>query len=135
MSFLINNWLLVVLALGSGLLLVLPMLQGSAGAGIGVTDAVQIMNRDKAMVIDVCQPEEFAQAHVRQAINLPLAQIATQLQSVAKDKSRPLIFVCAAGARSLRAMSEAKKLGYEQVYSLQGGLKAWKEANLPVSKA
>jgi rhodanese-related sulfurtransferase len=46
-----------------------------------------------------------------------------------------VVFVCAAGKRSQTALMQAKKLGYEQVNSLQGGLKAWKEANLPVSKA
>jgi rhodanese-related sulfurtransferase len=46
-----------------------------------------------------------------------------------------LIMVCDSGVRSKRAQAVAQKLGYEKVHSLQGGLKAWKEANLPVSKA
>jgi rhodanese-related sulfurtransferase len=54
---------------------------------------------------------------------------------VAKNKSQPLILVCASGLRSKRAVAVAKKLGYEQAHSLTGGLKAWKEANLPIEKA
>jgi rhodanese-related sulfurtransferase len=57
------------------------------------------------------------------------------LDKVVKNKGTPVIMVCAAGARSARAQGIAKKLGYEKVHSLNGGLKAWKEANLPVAKA
>ncbi|MGH8336001.1 MAG: rhodanese-like domain-containing protein, partial [Gammaproteobacteria bacterium] len=49
-----------------------------------------------------------------------------------KNKTLPLILVCATGARSSRALAEVKKLGYEQAQALGGGLKAWKDANLPV---
>ena len=64
-----------------------------------------------------------------------LDQLEQQLAGVAKNKSQPLILVCASGLRSKRAVAVAKKLGYEQAHSLTGGLKAWKEANLPVEKA
>jgi rhodanese-related sulfurtransferase len=134
-SFLINNWLLVTMAMGSGLLLVWPVLQGAAGSGLTATEVVQVMNQEKALVVDVCEPVEFAAGHVKNAVNVPLGQLAEKLEGVLKDKSRAVVFVCAAGVRSSRAAGQAKKLGYEKVYSLQGGLKAWKEANLPTSKA
>jgi len=47
----------------------------------------------------------------------------------------PLLLVCATGARAQRGVAIAKKLGYEQAQAVAGGLKAWKEANLPVEKA
>lgn len=130
-----TNWMLVVLVVGSGLLLLLPTLQGSAGVSLQPAEAVQTINRDKAVLVDVCEPAEYAQAHVRNATNVPLGQLESGLENVVKDKTQTVIFVCAAGARSLRATSVAKKLGYEKVYSLHGGLKAWKEANLPIAKA
>jgi rhodanese-related sulfurtransferase len=52
-----------------------------------------------------------------------------------RGKDTPVILVCASGIRSKRAVAVAKKLGFEQAHSLAGGLKAWKEANLPVEKA
>jgi rhodanese-related sulfurtransferase len=52
-----------------------------------------------------------------------------------KNKTLPLVLVCQSGARSGKAVEVAKKLGYAQAQSLQGGLKAWKAANLPVEKA
>ena len=46
-----------------------------------------------------------------------------------------LLLVCASGARAQRAVAMAKKLGYEQAQAVAGGLKSWKEANLPLEKA
>jgi rhodanese-related sulfurtransferase len=46
-----------------------------------------------------------------------------------------LILVCASGARSSRAVATAKKLGYENVHSLSGGMGAWRSASLPVEKS
>jgi rhodanese-related sulfurtransferase len=134
-KFILDNWLLLAIALSSGALLLWPVIQGATGVGLSAAEVVQSMNRDKALVIDVCEPEEFAQGHVLNAINVPLAQLQDRLPAVAKNKTQPVVFVCAAGKRSQMALLQAKKLGYEQVNSLQGGLKAWKEANLPVSKA
>jgi rhodanese-related sulfurtransferase len=93
------------------------------------------MNREKGVVVDVCGAEEFAQGHVKGAVNVPLDQLESSLEKTVKNKGTPVIMVCAAGARSKRAQAVAQKLGYEKVHSLNGGLKAWKEANLPVAKA
>ena len=66
---------------------------------------------------------------------MPLGELEAKLPLLVKNKALPLILVCASGARSGRAVAIAKKLGYEQAQSLGGGLKAWKDANLPIEKA
>ena len=135
MKFILDNWMLISVALASGFMLFLPVMQGAATAGLSAQQAVQMINREKAQVIDVCSAEEFAAGHLIGARHVPLDQLEQQLAGVAKNKSQPLILVCASGLRSKRAVAVAKKLGYEQAHSLTGGLKAWKEANLPVEKA
>ena len=135
MKFILDNWTLIAIALGSGFFLLLPVVQGATATGISPAEAVQCMNRDKGMVIDVCSAAEFAQSHVKGAVNVPLDELEDRLGKTVKNKSTPLILVCAAGSRSKRAQAIAQKLGYEKVHSLQGGLKAWKEANLPLAKA
>ena len=135
MKFILDNWMLISVALASGFMLFLPVMQGAATAGLSPQQAVQMINREKAQVIDVCSAEEFAAGHLIGARHVPLDRLEQQLASVAKNKSQPLILVCASGLRSKRAVAVAKKLGYEQAHSLTGGLKAWKEANLPVEKA
>ena len=105
------------------------------GSGLSAAEAVMMMNRDKAVVIDVCEAGEYAQGHIAGARNIPLAQLEAQLPGAVKNKATPLILVCQAGVRSARAVAAAKKLGYENAQSLAGGLKAWRDANMPVSKA
>jgi rhodanese-related sulfurtransferase len=134
-NFLIENWMLVAVAVGSALALFWPTLaQGSAG-GVAPTDAVLLINREKAVLIDVCEPHEFAQSHAMCAKNIPLDQLEAQLPNMVKNKSVPVILVCQTGSRSSRAAAQAKKLGYERAQSLAGGLKAWREASLPTEKA
>jgi rhodanese-related sulfurtransferase len=132
-NFLLDNWMLIAVALASGVALLVPVL--GQGAGLSPQEMVQLMNREKATVIDVCSPEEFAQGHVIGAKNLPLGELEAKLAQLVKNKSNPVVMVCQVGARSARAAATAKKLGYENVQSLAGGLKAWQAANMPVEKA
>ena len=136
MKFLIDNWMLISIAIASGGMLLWPMIAGGMNAGaLNASGAVQLINREKAVVIDVCEPAEFAASHVGGAKNVPLGELEAKLPLVVKNKALPLILVCATGARSGRAVAIAKKLGYEQAQALGGGLKAWKDANLPIEKA
>ena len=133
MKFLLDNWMLIAVALASGVALIVPVL--GKGSGLSPQDMVQLMNREKAVVIDVCEPDEFAQGHVIGAKNLPLGQLEEKLAQVVKSKSAQVVMVCQVGARSARAAATARKLGFENVQSLAGGLKAWQAASMPVEKA
>ena len=135
MKFILDNWHLIAIALVSGSMLMWPVIQGAAAAGLDPAAAVQLINREKAVVVDVCEPAEFAAGHVGGAKNIPLADLEGKLASAVKNKSLPLILVCQSGARSGRAVAIAKKLGYEKAQSLGGGMASWKAANLPVEKA
>jgi rhodanese-related sulfurtransferase len=134
-KFIIDNWMLIAVALGSATMLFLPQIKGAAGGTLTAAGAVQLMNREKAVVIDVSEPEEFALGHMNNAKNVPYAQLEDKLASQVKNKELPLILVCTSGARSNRAVSVAKKLGFANVQALAGGLKSWREANLPLEKA
>ena len=136
MKFLIDNWMLISIAIASGGMLLWPLIAGGMNAGaLNANGAVQLINREKAVVVDVCDPAEFAAGHVGGAKNVPLGELEAKLPGLVKNKALPLILVCATGARSGRAVAIAKKLGYEQAQSLGGGLKAWKDANLPIEKS
>jgi rhodanese-related sulfurtransferase len=135
-SFFIDNWTLVAVALASAAMLMWPTLNGGGGVGaIGPTDAVRMMNREKAVVVDVSEADEFKAGHVSGAKSLPLSTLEAGLTGVVKNKATPVILVCATGQRSKRAVAIAKKLGYENSHSLAGGLGAWRGASLPVDKS
>jgi rhodanese-related sulfurtransferase len=134
-KFFIDNWMLISVAFVSGAMLLWPALQGASGGGLSAANAVQLMNRERAVVVDVCEPAEFAAGHVVGAKNVPVAQFEQRLPETVKNKTVPLILVCASGGRATRALAMAKKLGYEKAQVLAGGMKSWKDANLPVEKA
>jgi rhodanese-related sulfurtransferase len=133
-DFIAQNWILVAVAVGSAVLLLWPAAGGAAG-GVTPTQAVQLINREKAVVIDVCSPSEYAGGHIAGARNIPLDALEQQLPQAVKNKATPLVLVCASGMRSRRAVAIAKKLGYERAVSLAGGMAAWRSAGLPVQKA
>jgi rhodanese-related sulfurtransferase len=135
MNFIVTNWMLIAIALVSGSLLLWPVIQGAATAGLTPAAMVQLINREKAVVVDVCETAEFVAGHVNGAKNIPLGELEAKLGGAVKNKTLPLILVCQTGARSGRALAIAKKLGYEQAQSLGGGLAAWRAANLPIEKA
>ena len=131
-NFLIDNWMLVAAALVSGGLLAWPALRrGAQGEGVSPAEAVQLINREKAVVIDVCEPAEFAAGHVVGSRSVPLATL-DGAKGLPTNKTLPVVVVCASGGRASRAAVTLKHLGHERVLVLQGGLKAWREAGLPV---
>ena len=128
--------MLISVALASGGMLVWPLVSSGMNAGaLTASGAVQLINREKAVVVDVSDASEFAAGHVGGAKNVPLSQLEEKLPSAVKNKGLPLILVCSTGSRASRAVAVAKKLGYDNAQALGGGLKAWKEASLPLEKA
>jgi rhodanese-related sulfurtransferase len=136
MQFALDNWVLILAALTSGSLLLWPMLtqQGGGGGAVGTTEAVRLINRERAVLIDVSEPEEFAQGHAAGARNVPLNSLqgAKELPS---NKQLPVVLMCSTGARAARAAGELRKLGHERAIALAGGLRAWRDANLPLEKS
>jgi rhodanese-related sulfurtransferase len=134
-KFIVDNWMLILIALSSGGMLAWPMVRGANAGSLTAQGAVQLINRERAVVVDVREPEEFAAGHVTGAKNVPLNQLEQKLPTTVKNKTLPLLLVCATGGRAQRAVAMARKLGYEQAQAVAGGLKSWKDANLPVEKA
>jgi rhodanese-related sulfurtransferase len=131
----LKNWMLVLTALVSGFFLVWPQLKGKGGAGsVSAAEAVRLINREKAVLIDVSEPDEFAKGHPNGARNVPLGKLegAKELPS---NKALPLVVVCPTGSRASRAAGLLRKAGYEKAQPLAGGFGAWREANLPVEKS
>jgi rhodanese-related sulfurtransferase len=135
LPFLQHNWALVLIALVSGALLLWPGIAAGTRTGLSPGDAVQLINRERAVVVDVSEADEFATGHITGARNVPVNDLDRRLPEVVKNKGVPLILVCSTGARAQRCAAKAKALGYEKAVVLGGGLRAWKEANLPVEKS
>jgi rhodanese-related sulfurtransferase len=134
-KFIVDNWMLILIAVSSGAMLAWPLIRGTGGGSLTAQGAVQLINRERAVMIDVRDAAEYAAGHATGARNVPLDQLEQKLPGTVKNKSLPVLLMCASGARAQRALATAKKLGYEQAQVVGGGLKSWKDANLPIEKA
>lgn len=136
MKFVLNNIWLVAAAVVSGAVLIWPLVNRrmSGVPEVGALEAVQLLNRKDATIIDVRDPGEFNAGHAPNARNIPLAEIEKRGAELEKFKNRPAVVVCQTGSRSHVATAALKKLGFAEVVVLAGGMGAWQQANLPVEK-
>ena len=135
MKFVMDNIYLVAVALISGSMLVWPLLRrGGGGARVSASDAVQLINKHDAVIVDIREANEFAAGHILNARNIPLKDIESRVKELAKFKEKPVIVTCDSGNRSRGGVAALKKLGFAQVYNLTGGLGAWQQAGLPTEK-
>lgn len=127
-----TNLLLVFVAVAAGVMLLLPTILKGNAKSVGVQQAVQLANQSQGIFIDVRALEAFKAGSIPQARNVPAADIQAKLASLPKDK--PIIIVFEQGRESTSVAGSLRKQGYEQAVSLDGGLRAWTAAGMPVSK-
>lgn len=130
------NLVLFFAAVISGSMLIWPLINRlfRPTNDIGALEAVQLINRRDAIVIDVRDPGEFATGHITNARNIPEAQIGDRIRELEKFKSRPVIVSCNTGNRSAIATGSLRKGGFTEVFSLRGGIAAWRQASMPLEK-
>ena len=88
----------------------------------------------KAVIIDVREDDEWQAEHIAGAIHIPLQQINQRLPELSTYKDSTVITQCRSGKRSLKALELLKTAGFNNVYSLDGGIRAWTEQGLATTK-
>ena len=127
-------WLMAGLVAASSAVMFYELKLRSGGAThVSAADAVRLINKG-ALVIDVRKPEEFQAGHIVNARNVPLERVQKDEDAISKQKSKILLAVCADGATAGRAAGHLRKTGYENAFSLKGGLAGWRADNLPLVK-
>jgi rhodanese-related sulfurtransferase len=131
-----NNLILLSMMLVSGGMLLAPLIPGliHGGNSVNPTAATLLINRSKAIVIDVRTAEEFAKGHLARSKNIVINQLPSDLESLKIAKNLPIILVCDTGTRSSSMIQKIKTAGYAEVFNLEGGIKAWNLAGLPLVK-
>ena len=89
---------------------------------------------DKFTLIDVREDNEWAAGHAKGAVHLGKGVIERDIESGIPQKDAKLVLYCGSGSRSALAADALTKMGYSNVFSLAGGLNAYKSANLPIEK-
>ena len=128
-----NNIFIVAVALVSGIMLAVPALRkGRCGSGISTAEAIQMINQRQAVWVDVRPAEQFRAGHIAQARNMPAAEVEQKAGSLPKNK--PLVLVCETGRDAGRVASRLRSQGFADVSVMEGGMRAWSSANLPVTQ-
>lgn len=84
--------------------------------------------------VDVREDDEWKAGHAKGAIHLGKGVIERDIERVIPDKNAEIILYCGGGFRSALAAESIQRMGYTQVLSMDGGIKAWREAGLPEEK-
>lgn len=136
MAFVQNNWMLILVLIASGAMLVWPLVQRrlSPSRDVGNLEATRLVNTANAVLLDVRETPEFEGGRLPNAVHIPLSQIESRGGELARNTARPVIVYCMSGNRSRMAGKALARIGFKDIYSLQGGYRAWKDAGLPVEK-
>jgi rhodanese-related sulfurtransferase len=112
------------------------LVRAQKGGGNQITpqQAIQKMNHEDAVIIDVREPNEVADGKIRDAVHIPLGSLKDKTGELEKYKGKPMIVVCRSGNRSMHALNMLRKSGYENLFNLKGGIMAWQSANLPLAR-
>jgi rhodanese-related sulfurtransferase len=132
----VGNHLILVI----GFLIVSAMLAQNIYADLGSSgnlspqQATEKINREDAIVVDVRPMADFNKGHILGAKNFPMNGLMKQVGQLEKHKKDPIIVSCRSGAQSSMACKQLRKAGFENVFNLRGGILAWGNANLPISR-
>jgi rhodanese-related sulfurtransferase len=123
------------------LLLVPVMLVALCAATAGLADtfpaAVDVkqaatLRSQGAFLLDVREPDEFAEVHAVDATLIPLGQLQAHLGEIVQYKNKPVVVICRSGRRSAKGVEILRDAGFTQVANVEGGTSAWISAGLPV---
>lgn len=92
---------------------------------VSAEEAKKLIAEQEVFILDVREPDEFAQGHLPNSKLIPTGEISQRLDEISKDKA--LLVVCRSGRRSGIVSKYLVEKGYIQVYNLQGGVTAWIE--------
>ncbi|MBU6284615.1 MAG: rhodanese-like domain-containing protein [Betaproteobacteria bacterium] len=134
MQFFVDNLFLIVMALVSGGLLLWPSIRDRAGGErLDTVSATRLMNDEEPTLIDVRSPAEYEAGHLLRAKSIPLVDLPKRVSEIKGKK--PVLVLDTDGSKAAKASAIIREAGIERVYSLAGGVAAWRAASLPLVKS
>ncbi len=133
LEFVGNHWPLFVALVGVSAMLAWNLAMGDKGS-VDPAGATELINHKDAAVIDVRPAADFAKGHIINAQNVPMNGFKNQVGALQRHKDGPLVVACRSGSQSSMACDMLRKAGFAEVYNLRGGVMAWQNANLPLTR-
>ncbi len=106
--------------------------QRTGSSSVRPQQAVMLINRKNAVVVDVRDKKEFESGHIVDSINIPLAKLKQRITELKKHKEKPVVVVCKLGQHSGEATKMLIEAGHSEVFKLSGGVTEWKSQSLPL---
>ena len=129
-----HPFLIAAAAILAVLAIVIEIRERAKGSSvIGAADAVRLMNSG-ALVLDVRDAKEYEAGHILDARSIPTAEIAARAETLKKYKEKPVVVCCESGFASASAAKLLQAQGFNKVVTLRGGLRSWRQDNLPLAK-
>lgn len=97
--------------------------------------AIRLMNHETTLLIDTRSASENRNGRIISSKNIPLSELKTRVDELEKHKQDHVIVYCQSGNRSATACKILKNQGFENIYNIEGGILAWGQANLPITKS
>lgn len=130
-QFLGEQWVLVV-----GLMMVLTLLvlheTRKAGPSLSINEAVQLVNSEGGVFLDIRDAADFARGHITDALHIPAAALAGRSAELEKFREKPVVVVCKMGQSSGPATKTLRSQGFSRAQKLAGGMMEWDAQKLPV---
>lgn len=135
MLFIQNHWLLALaFAVVLVLLFIIEYIRGQRGAkSLTPSQLTQLINHQDAVVVDIRGADAFLTGHIVGSISMPLADLENKYKKLDKYKTKPIVLTCAVGLESQKAANLLTKYGINALI-LAGGIRAWREAEMPLVK-
>ncbi len=98
------------------------------------SEAVRLINKENAMVLDIREANELGQGSIIDSKHIALSALPDKLDSLSSNKDQPILVFCKVGNRSAQACKLLLKNSYTNVFGLKGGITAWMNDQLPITK-
>lgn len=134
--FVVKHWELWTLL---GIILILLLIeeqkaQSSAWGAVSTQQAVNLINHEHALVIDIRDQASFDTGHILNATNIPADQLQDHYKDLEKHKDKPIILTCDSGHSCVSAAGKLQKAGFAKASLLKGGIAQWRKDSLPIVK-
>ena len=129
-----HPFLIAAAAILAVLAIVIELRERAKGSSmIGAPDAVRLVNAG-ALVVDVRDTKDYEAGHIIDSRSIPAGEIATRAETLKKYKEKPVVLCCESGFTSASAAKTLRAQGFNKVATLRGGLRSWRQENLPLIK-
>lgn len=136
LQFITNHWILWLIFIGLIGVILFEEIRGRVRgvAQLQPQELTLLINREQANIIDVRDSNAFLKGHIIGSINIPHTQLESSQDKLEPYKDKTLVIVCAAGQTAPIEGAKLKQKGFADVYFLSGGISAWQNAGLPLTR-